>query len=484
MDITIVMLDGETHTLRVNPQDTVGSLKMLIQSKLGFPPQKQKLIFVNGQRTPLSDDSKSISYYGLQSGSQVSLLITQPKTFQVFLSNLQGQKSTYDIKPDETVMNFKKRVEHREGVPVNQQRLLFQSKDLQEGKLSDYGVKEHSIINMSGRLRGVVRSAVTSRTAAFEHHLFTAIVSRLSLEVFRSDPKVTSIMDIVIVKLNGETHTLRVNPQDTVGSLKRLIHSSLGDPPEKQKLIFVNGQRTPLNDDSKSISYYGLQSGSQVSLLITQPKTFQVFLSNLQGQKSTYDIKPDETVMNFKRRVEHREGVPVNQQRLLFQSKDLQEGKLSDYGVKELSTINMTGRLRGALGLRPRASRANWDYPPQKQKLIFVNGEKTPLDDDSKSISYYGLQPGSQVSLLITEPPRPATMQVFLRNEKGQISTYDIKPEETVSDFKTKVQHREGVQVSQQRLLHQSREMTTGRLSDYGVREMSTIDLMFRLRGG
>ncbi|KAE8292136.1 hypothetical protein D5F01_LYC09502 [Larimichthys crocea] len=154
MDITIVMLDGKTHILRVNPHDTVGSLKTLIQNKVGVPPQKQKLIFVNGQRTPLSDDSQYISHYGLQSGSQVSLLITQPKTFQVFLNNLQGQKSTYDIKPDETVMNFKRRVEQREGVPVNQQRLLHQSRELLDGKLSDYDIKELSTINMTGRLRG------------------------------------------------------------------------------------------------------------------------------------------------------------------------------------------------------------------------------------------------------------------------------------------------------------------------------------------
>nr|AZL95662.1 interferon stimulated protein 15b [Miichthys miiuy] len=156
MDITIVMLDGKTHTLRVNPQDTVGSLKMLIQNKLGFPPQKQKLIFVNGQKTPLNDDSQYISYYGLQSGSRVSLLITQPATMQVFLRNEKGQISTYDIKPEETVSDFKTKVQHREGVQVSQQRLLHQSRELLDGKLSDYDVKELSTINMTGRLRGGV----------------------------------------------------------------------------------------------------------------------------------------------------------------------------------------------------------------------------------------------------------------------------------------------------------------------------------------
>lgn len=154
MDINIIMLDGTSHSLRVNPQDTVGSLKTRIQEKLGIPPQRQKLVFVNGQRTPLSDDSKPVSWYGLQSGSQVSLLVTQPATIQVFLRNEKGQMSTYDIKPDEAVSDFKTKVQCREGVQVSQQRLLHQSREMMGGRLSDYNVTELSTIDLMLRLRG------------------------------------------------------------------------------------------------------------------------------------------------------------------------------------------------------------------------------------------------------------------------------------------------------------------------------------------
>lgn len=159
-------------------------------------------------------------------------------------------------------------------------------------------------------------------------------------------------MDICIVMLSGASHTLRVNPQDTVGSLKTRIHDKLGVPPQTQKLVFVNGQKTPLSDDSKPISFYGLQSGSQVSLLITEPvapATVQVFVRNEKGQTNTYDVKlQDETVSNFKKRVQSREGVPVSQQRLLYQSREMMDGmRLSDYNVKALSTIDLMLRLRG-----------------------------------------------------------------------------------------------------------------------------------------
>ncbi|XP_040010142.1 ubiquitin-like protein ISG15 [Xiphias gladius] len=157
-------------------------------------------------------------------------------------------------------------------------------------------------------------------------------------------------MDIIVTMLNGTSHTLSVQPKDTVGSLKTVIHEKLGVPPRRQRLVFVNGQRTDLSDDLQSVEDCGLESGSRLSLLVTEPSppaTIEVSLLNERGQRSTYDISPDETVGDFKRRVESREGVAVSQQRLVFQGRQMDAGKLSDYNVKALSTINLCLRLRG-----------------------------------------------------------------------------------------------------------------------------------------
>ncbi|XP_038146007.1 polyubiquitin-like [Cyprinodon tularosa] len=158
-------------------------------------------------------------------------------------------------------------------------------------------------------------------------------------------------MEIFIILMDGTSRTLKVNPHHTVGHLKKCIEKEMGFPVSMQKLIFKNGQSTHLNDDSRTLSSYSMQPGSQVYLLITepptQPSTFQVFLKNEQGISSTYDITEKETVANFKRRVQEREGVPANQQRLIHEGVEMQGGKLTDYNVRELSTIFMTLRLRG-----------------------------------------------------------------------------------------------------------------------------------------
>lgn len=150
MEITITMVGG-AHHLVVNPGGTVGTLKNLIQAKLEIPADAQKLTFGG---TILSDDSRSLSSYGLTSGSQVFLLVIEPVVIQVFLKNEKGITSTYNIKQSETVSDFKQMVEAREGAPVSQQRLVFQSKEMTTGKLEDYGVEALSTIELTFRLRG------------------------------------------------------------------------------------------------------------------------------------------------------------------------------------------------------------------------------------------------------------------------------------------------------------------------------------------
>uniref|UniRef100_A0A3Q3QU68 Ubiquitin-like domain-containing protein n=1 Tax=Monopterus albus TaxID=43700 RepID=A0A3Q3QU68_MONAL len=100
-------------------------------------------------------------------------------------------------------------------------------------------------------------------------------------------------MEITITMLNGMSRTLTVSPQDTVGRLKTLIHGSLGEAPHTQRLVL---DRIEFSDDSRPLSSYGVQHGSRVSLLVTQPQPIEVFLINDKGKTSTYGVKPNETV--------------------------------------------------------------------------------------------------------------------------------------------------------------------------------------------
>ncbi|XP_030646898.1 polyubiquitin-like [Chanos chanos] len=157
-------------------------------------------------------------------------------------------------------------------------------------------------------------------------------------------------MELVVKLLTGESKPLSVLPNTSVGQLKSLIQQHvINEPPSRQKLSIKNGHVINLDNDCKSVSEYGLTSGSVVMLLIlTNPAPVQVFLRNEKGQTHTYDISPGETVSRFKQKVYNKERVPVDQQRLVYGGRQLEdERKLEDYHIGAGCTIDMTLRLRG-----------------------------------------------------------------------------------------------------------------------------------------
>ncbi len=155
-------------------------------------------------------------------------------------------------------------------------------------------------------------------------------------------------MELTIRLLGGDVKHLEVRGDTTVGELKSSFISHFGAAVVKQKLSADNGSHISLEDDSRTLSSYGLHSGSVVSLLITNPGPFQVFVRNEKGQTGTYDVDVNETVNQLQTKICRKERVPVDQQRLIFNGRQLESGtKLQEYNIASGSTIYMTLRLRG-----------------------------------------------------------------------------------------------------------------------------------------
>lgn len=155
-------------------------------------------------------------------------------------------------------------------------------------------------------------------------------------------------MELKIKLMNGNVRSLEVRDNATVGELKQLISHHFNVPPNKQKLSGENGHRISLEDDSRSLSSYGLHSDSVVMLLITNPGPFQVFVINEKGQTKTFDVDVNETVDQLQTKIFQKERVPKDQQCLTCNSKPLEPGKkLQDYNITSGSIIYMALRLRG-----------------------------------------------------------------------------------------------------------------------------------------
>ncbi len=162
-------------------------------------------------------------------------------------------------------------------------------------------------------------------------------------------------MQLFVKTLTGKTVSIEVEEGESIEDVKAKIAEKEGIPPEQQRLIF-GGQQL---QDSKTLDDYDVGDDSTLHLVLRLRGGMQLFVKTLTGKTVSIEVEEGESIEDVKAKIAEKEGIPPEQQRLIFGGQQLQDSKtLDDYDVGDDSTLHLVLRLRGGETTRNKVMKA------------------------------------------------------------------------------------------------------------------------------
>ena len=297
ISVRVDVMGGRSGVLvTVETADSVQKVKRLLQKQLGIHPDDQRLV-VRGKL--VQDD---------------------------------GQVRDYHLTNDDTLFVIRRRCHYDIAIIGNQSR---------SEPITRLQVRAHLTIKQVKEMISEVTKTPVHLQSLFFHH--QKLSDDKTLEYYSIGPRNEVTLHIrgqmFVRTLTGKTLTLDVGERDSVQRIKRLIQQREGVPVRQQKIFFKGRQLR-----RGRLGELGIRKESTLELCLGLPggRQMEVYVKTTGGVTIVVQVEEDTTILALKRSIQQQKGYPVDQQKLIFCGRVLEDSQtMGDYNIQRATTLHL-----------------------------------------------------------------------------------------------------------------------------------------------